>query len=323
MTVSLDKFADQLDWNLLRTFMVIVQERSITRAAVRLAVTQPSVSVALKRLEDRLERRLIERGGATTFKVSEAGEALYRHCVEIYATVAALPNVVEATRQRVQGVVTIHLSGHICWPDLNGLIGSFRHEFPLVRFRLRQETCSEVLAALAQKAVTLGVVSRRDHRPFIAHQKLFEQAMAYYRAPGLPMDDGRADAGGGGGAGDGGDWSQSPLIGYAGDEPGSVFELLTRYRFKVGLDGPEVADGADHDAVADMIAAGLGIGALPRSAAAGRPDLEELPLDPTPPALPVYLVRNDQMLLSPAEQRFLHHLTLAGLCPPDWSRGQI
>ncbi|MBR7559870.1 hypothetical protein KC218_25315, partial [Mycobacterium tuberculosis] len=81
--------------------------------------------------------------------------------------------------------------------------------------------------------MTLGVVSRRDHRPFIAHQKLFEQAMGYYRPAGT------AD-----------DWAQAPLIGYAGDEPGSVFELLTRYRFKVGLDGPEVADGSDCDAVA-------------------------------------------------------------------------
>jgi DNA-binding transcriptional LysR family regulator len=310
MTVSLDKFADQLDWNLLRTFMVIVQERSITRAAARLAVTQPSVSVALRRLEDRLERRLVERGGATTFKVTEAGEALYRHCVEIYATVAALPNVVEGTRQRVQGVVSIHLAGHVRWPDLNGLIADFRREFPLVRFRIRHDTCTDILAALSQKAITLGVVSRRDHRPFIAHQKLCEQAMAYYR----PI---------GGNIGTGDDWAQAPLVGYAGDEPGSVFELLTRYRFKVGLDGAEVADGADCDAVADLIRAGIGIGPLPRSLGGFLPDLEEIPLDPVPPALPVFLVRNDQMLLSPAEQRFLHHLTLSGLCPPDWSRGGL
>ena len=41
MTALVDKFANQLDWNLLRTFMVIVQERSITLAAHRLSVTQP------------------------------------------------------------------------------------------------------------------------------------------------------------------------------------------------------------------------------------------------------------------------------------------
>jgi DNA-binding transcriptional LysR family regulator len=306
MTLSLDKFADQLDWNLLRTFMVIVQEGSITRAAGRLAVTQPSVSVALRRLEDRLERRLIERGGATTFKVTEAGEALYRHCVEIYATVAALPNIVDATNQRIQGVVTIHIAGHVYWSHLTTVIAEFRREFPLVRFRIRQGSCLDILAALSHKAATLGVVSRRDHRPFIAHQKLFEQAMGYYRPVGFDIDHG-----------------QAPLIGYANDEPGSVFELMTRYRFRAGLDGQEVADGADCDAVAELIRSGLGIGALPRAFAGRLPELEEIPLDPVPPALPVYLVRNDQMLLSPAEQRFVQHLILLGLCPPDWSRGAV
>ena len=35
---------DRLDWNLLRTYLVIIQERSVSRAAARLHVTQPAVS---------------------------------------------------------------------------------------------------------------------------------------------------------------------------------------------------------------------------------------------------------------------------------------
>ncbi len=42
---------DRLDWNLLRTYLTIMQERSISRAAARLHLTQPAVSQALKRLE--------------------------------------------------------------------------------------------------------------------------------------------------------------------------------------------------------------------------------------------------------------------------------
>ena len=41
---------DRLDWNLLRTFLAIARERSISRAATRLHLTQPAVSQALKRL---------------------------------------------------------------------------------------------------------------------------------------------------------------------------------------------------------------------------------------------------------------------------------
>ena len=50
----MDQFARNLDWNLLHTFMVIVQEQGIVTAAERLHVTQPAVSSALKRLEETL-----------------------------------------------------------------------------------------------------------------------------------------------------------------------------------------------------------------------------------------------------------------------------
>jgi hypothetical protein len=58
-----DKFVTNLDWNLLRTFVVIVEEESITRAASRLLRRQPAISLALQRLETDLGMRLIERGG--------------------------------------------------------------------------------------------------------------------------------------------------------------------------------------------------------------------------------------------------------------------
>lgn len=45
---------DRLDWNLLRTFLVIGQEGSISRAAARLHLSQPAVSQALRRLEEQL-----------------------------------------------------------------------------------------------------------------------------------------------------------------------------------------------------------------------------------------------------------------------------
>ncbi len=54
---------DRLDWNLLRTYLVIGQEGSMSRAAARLHITQSAVSQALKRLEEQLDCVLIVRGG--------------------------------------------------------------------------------------------------------------------------------------------------------------------------------------------------------------------------------------------------------------------
>ncbi|MBW9336976.1 LysR family transcriptional regulator, partial [Herbaspirillum sp. RU 5E] len=50
---------ERLDWNLLRTYLVIVQERGISAAASKLHLTQSAVSQALRRLEQHLGKRLI------------------------------------------------------------------------------------------------------------------------------------------------------------------------------------------------------------------------------------------------------------------------
>src|ERR1700753_4314815 len=81
---------DRLDWNLLRTFLVIMQERSVSRAAARLHLTQPAVSQALKRLEDTLGRHLIHRRGPH-FEPTRAGEEVYRIAIDIYGHISRLP----------------------------------------------------------------------------------------------------------------------------------------------------------------------------------------------------------------------------------------
>ena len=39
-----DRIARELDWNLLRTFVVLAESRSVTEAAQRLSLKQPSLS---------------------------------------------------------------------------------------------------------------------------------------------------------------------------------------------------------------------------------------------------------------------------------------
>ena len=51
----------QLDWNLLKVFSVLVETGGLTRAAAKLGRKQPAISLALKRLEERLGTRLCRR----------------------------------------------------------------------------------------------------------------------------------------------------------------------------------------------------------------------------------------------------------------------
>jgi DNA-binding transcriptional LysR family regulator len=70
-----------LDLNLLRVFDVVMEERNVTRAAARLAITQPAVSNALRRLREAMNEEL--------FIPTSAGMLPTAHAEELWPTVRA------------------------------------------------------------------------------------------------------------------------------------------------------------------------------------------------------------------------------------------
>ncbi|MDO5756073.1 MAG: LysR family transcriptional regulator [Rhodobacterales bacterium] len=63
------RFVWNLDWNLLRTFMVMVEQGGITPAATFPGLKQPTLSSALKRLEAQVGKRRVNRS-STHFSVT-------------------------------------------------------------------------------------------------------------------------------------------------------------------------------------------------------------------------------------------------------------
>src|SRR3954453_21326891 len=107
------------NFNDLLAFLAVAQERSFTRAAAKLGVSQSALSHALRSLEERLGVRLLTR---TTRSVSptEAGERLARtvgpRLDEIESELAAL----SALREKPAGTIRINAGEHsadtVLWP---------------------------------------------------------------------------------------------------------------------------------------------------------------------------------------------------------------
>jgi len=79
---------NDIDLNLLRTFVVVAEERSVTRAADRLDLSQPAVSNALKRLRDLLEDQILVRGSGG-LHLTPRGEQLATSLGEVMTQVEA------------------------------------------------------------------------------------------------------------------------------------------------------------------------------------------------------------------------------------------
>jgi len=138
------------DWNLLHTFMVIMQEGSITRAADRLLLSQPTVSNALKRLEEQLGRRLIERGRGQ-FEPTEHGAALYRECQDICGTIGRLHQVMADGQPELTGELRIHMASHVVFPPLDDALAGFHARHPQVTFDIEVATSAAVIEAVPSR----------------------------------------------------------------------------------------------------------------------------------------------------------------------------
>ena len=77
-----------MEFHQLRSFCEIARERSFTRAAARLALTQPALSLQMKALEEELGEPLLVRH-RTRLQLTPAGELLYQHAQAVLASLEA------------------------------------------------------------------------------------------------------------------------------------------------------------------------------------------------------------------------------------------
>src|SRR5512137_1220265 len=81
---TLAQLQSPLNYGHLRYFWAVARERSVTRAAQKLHVSQPTVSAQIRELEEALGDRLLERSGRR-FSLTSTGRTVYRYAEEIFS----------------------------------------------------------------------------------------------------------------------------------------------------------------------------------------------------------------------------------------------
>jgi DNA-binding transcriptional LysR family regulator len=119
---------DRIDLNSLSSFIVVARERSFTRAAAQLGVTQSALSHSMRVLEERLGVRLLARttrGASPT----EAGERLLLSLVPHYEGIETELAAISELRDKPAGTIRItthdHAASTILWPKLSKLLPEY------------------------------------------------------------------------------------------------------------------------------------------------------------------------------------------------------
>lgn len=148
----------------LRAFCLAADLKSFTRAAERLDLSQPAVSLHVRELENELRAMLFHRRGAG-ITLTEAGERFYALAAPLVNGVDNLPADLMAHIDTI-GPSRLHLAASVAGAAivLPPYVRRFREEHPNVRLRVRNCLLSEGIELMLGGKVEL-VLGPRDRYP--------------------------------------------------------------------------------------------------------------------------------------------------------------
>lgn len=145
-----------LDLNLLRVFDEVMAERSLTRAARNLSLTQPAVSNALRRLRDTLGDELVQRSGqgmAPTPRALAIWPAVREALHQLQASL--IPN--EFVPAQASSTFVLAMADATAAELIPGLVDTLEHEAPGVSLRVVPLTTRDPRRLLDAESCDLAV----------------------------------------------------------------------------------------------------------------------------------------------------------------------
>ncbi|HTO30042.1 MAG TPA: LysR family transcriptional regulator [Pararhizobium sp.] len=299
------RFVWEIDWNLLRTFTVIVEEKSLTAAGHRLLLKQPTISNALRRLESHMACRLIDRS-ANHFRMTPAGERLYAECLAMRNIVTGLPDLIKDDPDLVTGHVEMAFASHIECLFLDHYLADFHKTFPRVTFSTTVSASRNVIEAVLSGQTCLGICLAHERHPDLDYTVLYREHFGFFCAPGHPLF-GKTGV-------ETRDLAGLDYVSFKTDHLGGALAPVARLRQRENFTGQILGLFSNLEEVRRLIKAGFGFGPLPIHVVTA--DIEarqlwQLPPYENPPAADVYLVTKRVSRSSRAETLLTERLAAA------------
>ena len=146
-----------MDLRRLRHFNALAETLNFSRAAERLHIAQPALSVSIQKLETELGTKLFERTPAGVL-LTAAGKAALVEARRMLYHGEQLQRTVQAAAEGTGGQLRIGFVGSAIYRVIPSIIPAFRKQYPDVELLLRELTSTVIIARLAEEALDLGIV---------------------------------------------------------------------------------------------------------------------------------------------------------------------
>ncbi len=148
----------------LRYFVAVAEELNFTRAAARLHIGQPPLSMQIRDLEGEMGVRLFERTQRRV-ALTPAGQCLLEHAYRILGGVREAVEAAQRAARGELGELRVGFTSSLPFTDLlPDALHAYRRRFPAVRLQLSEMFTPEQFGALARGELDVGFVRLQGGR---------------------------------------------------------------------------------------------------------------------------------------------------------------
>ena len=251
----------------LRYLVALARERHFGRAAKKCHVSQPTLSVAIKKLEEQLGVLLFERS-ATEVKITEIGQRVVEQARKVLLEAAQIGEIVASGKDPLAGPLrlgVIYTIGPYLLPRLIPRVHELAPKMPLF---IQENYTARLTESLKRGELDVIVISLPFEEQGIVTRVIYDEPFRVLLPSGHPWEattdirpDMLAD-------------DQLLLLGAGNCFRDQVLEVCPHCRTGSGLQ--RTLEGSSLETIRHMVATGVGVTILPSSAADELPEQNSL-----------------------------------------------
>ena len=174
-----------MELNQLETFLAVAEERSFSKAALRLHRTQPAISQVIRKLEESIGEQLFDRA-ARDGSLTASGVLLRDYALRLLALRREATSALGELKNLERGRLQLAANEYTCM-YLLPTIDRFRREFPQISVTVHRMLASQIPDELNLRTIELGVISYKPAPEHFRTIDVYGDSLAFIVSPGHPL----------------------------------------------------------------------------------------------------------------------------------------
>lgn len=252
-----------MDLRQLRQFVTVAETLNFRRAAERLCMAQPPLSVAIRKLEEEIGVALFDRTSRGA-RLTAAGHAACEVARKCLRNAEELASAARAAASGESGHLRIGFVGSVTFGLMPRFVRAFSERYPKVKLELGEVTNAEAVSAVDGGSLDIAFVRVPTMRPpAVKFQHIESDVFCIALPAGHPLASRKSLRLM--------DLAEEPFVGYAPSRAGGLHAAVTQLLQRAGVSPTVAQEGVQVQTLIGLVESGLGLALVPAVSASHAP----------------------------------------------------